>query len=209
MFEALWGRMGKLLSRNQMEVADSRAEVASTATSDGDSSLSVKAERVVWVRRAVTAVLVVMMAMVVHWPASAASVIVRGDPNDTRFALDIRNVWTDRSSRDVFLRIGTWDRWRNGKGMFLVQLDTHGSKVLDVQIEVLPGSDCLVERPDGHTIGTRQSHRPDHRTIKCRMPARWFHIHKVVRFQVKSDDSSGGLPYDRAPNKGQGRFVGL
>lgn len=160
-------------------------------------------------RRAVTTFLVIAVAIAMSIEsAGAASIVVRGDPDDTRFGLDIRKVWSDVSARDVFIQIGTWDRWRNREGTFLVQLDTQGSYAFDLQIEVLPGGPCLVEKLNGQTIGTRDSHRPDRRTIKCRMPTRWFHISKTVGFVVGSDDSSGGSPFDRAPNK-PGRFVGL
>ncbi|MGI8478326.1 MAG: hypothetical protein ACR2M2_00450 [Gaiellaceae bacterium] len=149
----------------------------------------------------------VILAMVPS-PASARSLTVRTDPDDTRSMPDIRKVWSDVSPSGVVVKIGTWDRLRSRDERFSVVLDTRGSVDYDRIIEVGPA--CVVEKLRngslGRPFGQRPAHRPSKRTISCLLPTGWFGIRKTVRFVVLT--GAAGEPHDdRAPN--DRRFVGL
>ncbi len=139
--------------------------------------------------------------------ASARSLTLRTDPDDTHSLPDIRKVWSDVSGA-VYIRIRTWDqRYRDRS--FSVLLDTTGSYRFDRIIEI-SGRDCVVEKLEngylGDFIGKRGSTRPGMRDIACQVPAGWFSIDKPVRFVVKS--GTAGSPHDdRAPNAR--RYIGL
>ena len=156
-------------------------------------------------RRTMALTALVLALVVLAGPASAASITVRPDPDDSSSSLDIRKVWSDAAPSGVLIRVGTWNAMRFREGIFLVELDTQGSPAYDLQIEIMPGL-CLVEKLDGEFIGRRDPTRPDPRDITCRMPTGWFGIEKTVRFVVLSVDGSGRT-LDRAPN--DRRFVGL
>ena len=139
-------------------------------------------------------------------PASARTLRVRTDPNDTFQPPDIRKVWSDLARRDVYVRVGAWDRLRARASGFIVVLDTRGNRRDDRVVEVSgAGNQCLVWKADddgtlGDFIGERPATRPDRRAIACRMPAGWFRITKPVRFIVKSG-IAGDRHRDRAPNR--------
>jgi hypothetical protein len=144
---------------------------------------------------------VVVLAMLAG-PASARSLTIRSDPDDTHGVFDIRKVSTDASPSEVFIQITTWDRLRHRDASFSVLLDTRGSPGYDRAVET-SGGDCVVEKWDenglGAAIGRRHARFPGTRNVDCSFPAGWFKIHKTVRFFVKSGVL--GSPHaDRAPN---------
>jgi hypothetical protein len=119
--------------------------------------------------------------------ASARSLTVRTDPNDTPGAPDIRKVWSDASRAAVSIKIGTWGRLRSSRHRFSVLLDTRGSYDFDRIIEI-SGGECIVEKVDdgflGDFVGGRHARRPSSRTLACRLPREWFGITRTVRFVV-------------------------
>lgn len=148
---------------------------------------------------------VVLLAVLVG-PASARTLTVRSDPNDTPDHPDIRKVSTDVSRRSVFVSIRSWERFR-AVDAFLVVLDTRGDIGPDRVIEMLPGQ-CVAEKtePDITFIGDRDSRRLGPRELACRLPVGWFGIRKPVRFAV-NNSHLGDRHNDRAPNRD--RYVGL
>jgi hypothetical protein len=159
-------------------------------------------------------VVVVSAMMLVGMSAGAASsrsLTARDDPNDTRHVPDIRTIWTDVASGGVYLRIRTWDHLGHHQASFAVLLDTKETNGFDRVIEI-SGGECVVEKMDegglGLPIGQRPARFPGVRDVVCRMPSGWFAIRRTVRFVVKSGFL--GLPhYDRAPDHGHGRYIGL
>jgi hypothetical protein len=139
--------------------------------------------------------------------ASARSLTIRHDPNDVHSSLDIRTVWSDLADGRVYLRIRSWDQLATREIAYNVSLDTRGSDEYDRLLQIF-GDDCVLFRSPavGQGIGSRPSHRPDHRDVSCNLPAGWFHIRKAVRFRVDSVPGSRKHP-DRAPD--HGRYIGL
>lgn len=157
------------------------------------------------IRMALSAVLVLG---VLAGPASARTLTVRSDPDDTPSRPDIRKVWTDVSPRGVFINIGAWERVRT-RDDFKVVLDTRGDLDYDRLIDVVAGR-CVVWKVEGgflgDLVGERPSRRPGVRERACRLPTGWFVIGKTVRFIV--ENAEVGVPTDdRAPNRG--RYIGL
>jgi hypothetical protein len=163
------------------------------------------------VRRMVTVVLSWVMAVaVIGGSASAGSLTVRTDPNDTRHVPDISAVWSDVSPSGLYIRIGTWDRLRHHDAAFVVLLETRGVPEYDRIIEI-SGGECVVEKIDadgslGEFIGRRKARFPGRKAIVCRVPTGWFAIRETVRFVVKSGFLGSPLD-DRAPD--DGRYIGL
>lgn len=139
-------------------------------------------------------------------PATARTLTVRTDPNDTFQPPDVRKTWSDLSSRYVYLRIGSWDRMRERDARFIVVLDTRGEGAADRIVEIVRRQ-CLAwkagpNRTLGRFIGEREATRPDGRSVACRLPVGWFGVRKTVSFVVRSG-SAGEQHRDRAPNEGQ------
>jgi hypothetical protein len=150
-----------------------------------------------------------MLVTALAGSASARSLTVHRDPNDTPRTPDIRRVWTGLPPFHVYIRIGAWERMRRNDARFAILLDTHGSYGFDRVIEI-SGGVCVVEGygPDGlgGLIGKRDARRPGGREIACNMPRSWFGIHRIVRTVVFSE-TLGEENVDRAPN--EGRYLGL
>lgn len=161
-------------------------------------------------RRAIgVLVSVVLVSAAFAGPASARSLTVRRDPNDTRSTPDIRKVSTDITRRGVFISIGTWDRLRVPRDEFTVLLDTRGDLTYDRALDVLAGNCVMWEIEDGSlggTIGDRTSRRIGPRERACLVPTGWFAITKPARFAVLNAQI-GVSSDDRAPDRG--RYVGL
>ena len=161
-------------------------------------------------RRIIVVGSVLSMLLGATVPASAGSVKVRTDPNDSRSVLDIRKVITNLTARRMRLQIATgtaYDIWDVPRGMgYAISLDTVGNRDRDVLVELLRNGDhfdCLVESSDGD-FHSRRGVRPNHRSAACLLPRSWFEIHRRVRFHVWIEDGS-----DRAPNVGGGEYVWL
>lgn len=161
-------------------------------------------------RRMVTVFLSSVMATAILTNgASALTLTARHDPDDVRRVPDIRTVWSDAAGRHVYVRVKSWERLTHREVDFQVWLDTRGaSGAYDRGID-LSAQWCYVWKAGpvidvGETIGRRQSHRPDHRSVSCRVPARWFGIRKIVHFIVVSGEAHD---VDRAPN--DRRYAGL
>jgi hypothetical protein len=154
-------------------------------------------------------VLVLSMFMVtsLYGTASAWTLRVRHDPQETQARGDIRKVSSDLTARRMFLEVSTWRR-TGSRYLFLFSLDTSGSKAYERVIELgLGGSrppTCIVHGRAGFIIGDAQVTRPNHRSVGCVIPRSWFpRIHRAVRFHVVSFNP----PRDRAPNHGDYRWV--
>ena len=151
-------------------------------------------------RRIIVVCSVISMLLGATAPASAGSLKVRTDPNDSRSVLDIRKVITNLTARRMRLQIATgraYDIWDVPRGMgYAISLDTVGNRDRDVVVELLRNGDhfdCLVESSDGD-FHSRRGVRPSHRSAACLLPRSWFEIHRRVRFHVWIEDGS-----DRAP----------
>jgi hypothetical protein len=89
--------------------------------------------------------------------ADAGSLKVRTDPNDSASNLDIRAVTTHLSSTTMYLRLGSWDRFRirDMRETWGFSLDTVGSHKMDRWVGIYPsphGLKCDVrEGPHGST----------------------------------------------------------
>lgn len=154
---------------------------------------------------------VVLVSAAFVGPASARSLTVRHDPNDTRSELpDIRKVSTDITHRGVFISIGTWDRLRIPRDRFTVLLDTRGDLAWDRALDVLPGRCAMWDFDDNGTLGSfigdRNSRRIGTRERACLVPAGWLRSRKPVRFAALNNEV-GLSADDRAPDRG--RYVGL
>jgi hypothetical protein len=117
--------------------------------------------------------------------ADAGSLRVRTDPHDSASKLDIREVTTHLSSTTLYLRLGSWDRFRirNMKETWGFVLDTI----------------------DGHKMDAT---RPDRRSIACHLPRGWFgHIDRAVRFRAFIEDPVSSKTADSAPNRGLYRWI--
>lgn len=162
-------------------------------------------------RRVAGVILVTVVIGALVSPASARTLRVRTDPNDTFQPPDIRRVWTDQNRRGVYVRVGAWDRLRSRHG-FIVLLDTRRDAIEDRIVELSgTGRQCLVWKADpdgtfGDFIGERRATRPNGRSIACLAPNGWFGTTKTVRFFVKSG-IGGERHRDRAPNRRH--YVGL
>ena len=158
-----------------------------------------------------TLVLVLSMFMVasLYGTASAWTLRVRYDPQESQRRGDIRKVSSDLTARRIFLEVSTWRRL-GSYFYFVIHLDTSGSKAYDRVIELgstgYPPWKCVVEDyPSPALIGHLEPRRPNSRTVGCAIPRSWFpRIHRAVRFRV---DSPYSPPYDRAPDHGVYRWV--
>ena len=157
------------------------------------------------VRRSI--VLLVGMALLTAMlgSAEARSLRIRHDRNDSRSKTDIRRVVSDLSTRSVYLRIDTWQRFH--QGYFVVWFDSSGDAGYDRVLEIYKGRGrftCLLEKAfrgstdPGEFVGDRRAQRPNERGVTCRLPRTWFpRIHRMVRFYM----ISAGEETDRAPDR--------
>ena len=143
-------------------------------------------------------------------PAATASVKVRTDPNDSASPLDIRTVITNLSRTTMYLRLGSWERFRIGdmQETWGFALDTVGGHKIDRWVGIYPvrnGVRCDVRGgPHGFDlIGTRHATRPDRRSIACHLPRGWFgHIRRAIRFRAFIQEPSSKAAADDAPDLG-------
>lgn len=159
-------------------------------------------------RRTVATLLASTLALTAASSATAGSLTVRSDPDDTRGRPDIRKVTTGVSRQGVSLQVGTWDAIRNDE--FDIILDTRASPDPDRLVEMNVFG-CRVEKLNrdgslGAFIGERDARRPGRRTISCRVPTGWLGIRTTVRFLVRSE-LAGVRHDDRAPD--DRRYAGL
>jgi hypothetical protein len=160
-------------------------------------------------RKTLVLVLSMFIMASLYGTASAWTLRVRHDPQETQARGDIRKVSSDLTAQRMFLEVSTWRRM--GKHFyFIFYLDTNGSKAYDRFIELgassLPTWKCVVEDyRTGALIGHLRVKRPNPRSVGCVIPRSWFsRIHRAVRFHVVN---AAGPPYDHAPNHGEYRWV--
>jgi len=147
--------------------------------------------------------------------ADAGSLRVRTDPDDSASKLDIRKVTTHLSSTTLYLRLGSWDRFRirDMRDTWGFALDTVGGHKMDRFVGIYPsphGLKCDVgEGPHGvRPVGIRHATRPDRRSIACHLPRGWFgHIDRAVRFRAFIEDPVSPKTADSAPNNGLYRWI--
>jgi hypothetical protein len=140
--------------------------------------------------------------------ASAWTLRVRHDRQETHARGDIRTVSSDLTAQRMFLEVGTWRRIGRNY-LFVFYLDTNGSKAYDRSISLGQGGSPpgVCEVRDYSTdaiIGNVPVRRPNPRSAGCVIPRSWFsRIDRAVRFHVVSVDP----PRDRAPNHGDYRWL--
>lgn len=164
-------------------------------------------------------------------PASAGkgSITYRNDGDDTANVLDIRYVGTDQiraGGRFVYVEVDTWDPFQPGdldgqdNSFFLYRFDTQRRARFDFLVFLFywpPDGKfyCDAWTRNGTQIGTRDAFvtGPDGARgvlltgIYCIFPRVWLEIEKPPRFAAESWYLNNFR--DRAPNPGQGKFVGL
>jgi hypothetical protein len=156
-------------------------------------------------RRSLVVLIAVTLLASLPGLASARSLKVRFDPNDSPAHTDIRRVVSDLSESTVYLRIGSWERFHrwDADGGYQVWLDSGGDRRLDRLVEIYAnegGFTCLVEVVSGGDpsafVGDLPATRPTPRSVACSLPRSWFpRIHRAVRFIVFAQR-------DRAPDRG-------
>lgn len=177
-------------------------------------------------RRALTILVVAMVSIgILATPAPAGiagvrgfggGVTIRNDQNDTASVLDIWQVATDLSRRQVFLAVATYDPFveqdldgRNGS-YFAFLLDTKRRGSADKYVyaywdSVQARFECSVFNRDGGFKGERRVFDRGSDFVACVLPRDWFDIRKTVQFGVESYGL--GFFEDRAPNNR--RYRGL
>lgn len=164
-------------------------------------------------------------------PASAGtgSITYRNDRDDTANVLDIRYVGTDQiraGGRFVYVEVDTWDAFQEGDlnvqndNYFVYLFDTQRRARYDFLVFLFywPGDGkfyCDAWTRNGTNIGTRDAFITGldeargvlGTGIYCIFPRAWLEIQKPPRFAVESWYSN--VFRDRAPDPGQGKFVGL
>jgi hypothetical protein len=164
-------------------------------------------------------VLVVVVGLLVFGsaagPAEAGPLRVRSDPNDSTSKLDIRKVITRLSPTTMYLRLGSWDRFRtlDMHETWQFALDTVGGHRFDRWVNIYPtarGIKCDVGKgPHGFTeVGRRPGTRPDRRSAACRLPRGWFgRIRRAVRFKAFVAYYTSPSAADDAPDHGLYRWI--
>lgn len=157
-------------------------------------------------RKILVLALSMLMLASLSGTASAWTLRVRHDPQETQARKDIRKVSSDLTAQRMFLQVSTWRRIGTFY-LFIFYLDTNGSKAYDRSIELGRGGslpDCVVRSRAGRIVGNGRVSRANHRSVGCVIPRSLFpRIHRAVRFHVVTVDS----PRDRAPNHGDYRWV--
>jgi hypothetical protein len=162
-------------------------------------------------RKTLVLVLSIVVMASLYGTASAWTLRVRHDPNDTPRRPDIRKISTDLTATQLFIKISTWQRFGPRDAYFISRLDTSGTKDYDRILELYGGGDgptCLLEKyPSFVVVGDRPARRSDARSVSCVFPRDWFpRIQRAVRFYVSTPhDGAGGR--DRAPNLGVYRWI--
>ena len=147
--------------------------------------------------------------------AQAGPLRVRSDPNDSTSNLDIRKVITRLSRTTIYLRLGSWDRFRtlDMHETWQFALDTVGGHRFDRWVNIYPtarGIKCDVGKgPHGFTeVGRRPGTRPDRRSAACRLPRGWFgRIRRAVRFKAFVAYYTSPSAADDAPDHGLYRWI--
>jgi hypothetical protein len=168
------------------------------------------------VRRLLLVVLMVAVGSgLTEGSASAGSLRVRTDPNDSSSILDIHKVITNLSATTMYLRLNSWERFRlrDMQETWAFALDTHGTRRIDRWVVIFParhGLKCDVRggRNGVQRIGMRHASRPDRRSAACHLPRGWFgHIDRAVRFKAYIHEASSPGDIDNAPNHGLYRWI--
>src|SRR3954462_240053 len=146
-------------------------------------------------RRLLVPLVMVLSVGAVSTSASASTLGVRVDANDSRSNLDIHKVITNLSPTTMYLRVRSWDRFSYlsmGEECDF-SLDTFGSPAVDRAVAIFPaphGIVCVVHNlhagagQPGYSPAIRAT-RPDRRSAACHLPRSWFgHIDRAVRFRV-------------------------
>lgn len=153
-------------------------------------------------RRVMVIVLTVLLAGSLSVGATADSLRVRTDPNDVPGHLDIRTVTSDLSTSQVYLRIGSWNRFRQHEYYYIVVLDTTGTRESDRLVEFVSGKCYVYDSRSEELLGTRPVSRT-RKSVACTLPRLWFpDIQRAVRFYVKTYFRSGHAS-ERAPDEGR------
>lgn len=159
-------------------------------------------------RRVVGIIVTLVMVGGLAGSASARTLRVRHDPNDSSFNIDIRTVSSDLSNTKVYLRVDSWQRFRawNMDGEWITWLDSTGSPDVDHFVEIWAYRGHIICSVDG-PHNPRRASRPDERSAACNLPRSWFgHIDRAVRFDVVAE-KIGAHMKDRAPQHGFYRWL--
>jgi hypothetical protein len=164
-------------------------------------------------RRLLVSIAIVLTVASMSGSATASTLRVRLDPNDSPSKLDIHKVITNLSDTTMYLRLKSWDRFkpREMREDWVFVLDTVGTHRLDRAVVIhhrVGGIVCAVfdyNTPfeTGHHLATR----PDGKSAACHLPRGWFgHIDRAVRFRAFT--YLGHHARDKAPPHGH-MYVGI
>src|SRR3954465_10469756 len=121
-------------------------------------------------RRLLVSIAMVLTVASMSGSATASTLRVRLDPNDSPSKLDIHKVITNLSDTTMYLRLKSWDRFKPGemRDSWVFVLDTVGSHRLDRAVVIyhrLRGIVCAVfDYNTPFQIGRRLGTRPDGRS---------------------------------------------
>jgi|tagenome__1003787_1003787.scaffolds.fasta_scaffold20600734_3 hypothetical protein len=164
-------------------------------------------------RRLLVPLVMVLSVGAVSTSASASTLRVRVDANDSRSNLDIHKVITNLSPTTMYLRVRSWDRFSylSMREEWDFSLDTFGSPAVDRAVAIFPaphGIVCVVYNlhagagQPGYRPAIRAT-RPDRRSAACHLPRSWFgHIDRAVRFRVFVFSYRKATNIDKAPGHG-------
>ncbi len=147
-------------------------------------------------RRTVMFVSMVCVVTMLAGPAQSTSgMTVRGDANEKNVrSLDIRRVITHVGENVVLIRVGFWGGFVPPQRV-RVWLDTNGSPAVDFLLRMQTCEVSTLPIGDHSFVGRAPRGRLP-RDVLCRIPMKWLHIDKQVRFVVKT------VTGDRAPDRG-------
>jgi hypothetical protein len=166
-------------------------------------------------RRLLLVVLMVIVGLgLTAMPASAGSLRVRVDPNDSSSNIDIHKVITNLSRTTMYLRLRSWERFHAGemRENWAFVIDTYGTPRFDRYVDIAHGQHgilCTVFKGQVlHAIGHRHATRPDGRSAACHLPRAWFgHIDRAVRFSADIAFATSRGAEDAAPDHGVYRWI--
>jgi len=161
-------------------------------------------------RRLVVPIAMVVLVGSLSGSAAASTLRIRHDPNDSRSNLDIHKVITNLSTKTVYLRLRSWDRFKAGemRQEWDLTLDTFGSPDPDRGVAISHGPRgivcTVVSLHTGSQFGYRLATRPDRKSAACHLPRSWLgRIDQPVRFRVFVFSLRAGSVSDKAPGHGR------
>src|SRR4051795_4883576 len=143
-------------------------------------------------RRLLVSIAIVLTVASMSGSATASTLRVRLDANDSSSNLDIHKVITNLSDTTMYLRLKSWDRFKPremAENNWVFVLDTVGTHRLDRTVVIYHHVGGIVcggfKYNTPFQIGRRLATRPAGKSAECHLPSGWFgHIDRAVRFRA-------------------------